>query len=145
MAPEQLVSAWENAYREYSDDAETDVADVSLEVATAWRALAENAELPWWLSAAVRSAAEAFERQGEACRAWAVNGVTIALPRQADGAETGGGAPVGACDQDVDDGGGGRSGRRATRRAGTRCTCALVPSQVAQRAMAASASRAASA
>lgn len=139
MAPEKLVSAWEDAYREYSREPDTDVVDVSLEVATAWRALAESAELPWWLSAAVHSAAEAFERQGEESRAWPVNGMAIALPRQGGHDETGGGAPVGADDQDVDD------GRRATvaaRRAGARCTCSLLPSHVAERAMVASANTA---
>ncbi len=83
MVAEKLVSAWEETYREYMDGARTDVADTSVAVATAWRALAENVELPWWLFAAVNSAAEAFEHQGEVCGAnRAPNGVAAASFRR---------------------------------------------------------------
>lgn len=36
---------------------------VSRSVASAWREITAHAELPWWLTAAVASAAEAFDEQ----------------------------------------------------------------------------------
>jgi hypothetical protein len=84
MASEKLVSAWEEAYQQYTDAAKANVADTSVAVASAWRALAENTELPWWLFAAVNSAAEAFEQQGDTGGTRPVNGAVVA-PRRADG------------------------------------------------------------
>lgn len=66
MVVQDLVVAWENAYRRYETAMGNDVIDTSHAVAEAWQELAAVAELPWWLSAAVRSAAQAFEHQAEA-------------------------------------------------------------------------------
>lgn len=72
------IAAWEDTYREYENTTETDIAGASRAVAAAWRDLAANTELPWWLLAAVHSAAEAFDfqadaREAEAARAGAAN------------------------------------------------------------------------
>src|SRR5262245_9110727 len=66
MVAQNLVVAWEDAYRKYGHAVENDVTETSRAVAGAWRELAACVELPWWLSAAVRSAAQAFEHQAEA-------------------------------------------------------------------------------
>ncbi|HEX6355588.1 hypothetical protein [Actinophytocola sp.] len=60
------IAAWEHAYRAYENAAETDVASTSRAVAAAWRGLTESTDLPWWLLAAVCTAAEAFDHQAEA-------------------------------------------------------------------------------
>ena len=65
LADKDAIAAWEEAYREY--EKATDVAVASRAVAAAWRNLAVTFELPWWLLAAVHSAAEAFDLQA---RAW---------------------------------------------------------------------------
>ncbi|GAB3909092.1 hypothetical protein GCM10029964_110090 [Kibdelosporangium lantanae] len=72
----KVVGVWEDAYRRYGRASDIvarsrgrDVAAVqelitaSRAVATAWRAIAAQAELPWWVVAAVESAAEAFAEQ----------------------------------------------------------------------------------
>jgi hypothetical protein len=63
MVAQDLVVAWEDAYRRYENAVGNDVTETSRAVAGAWHELATCADLPWWLSAAVRSAAEAFEHQ----------------------------------------------------------------------------------
>lgn len=98
MNPEELISAWEDAYREYGADASDDFYDTSRAVAKAWGALAESVELPWWLYAAVRSAAEAFEFQGEPGPA----GVPAMLARRA-GIRFGGRNREAGDDPDPDD------------------------------------------
>jgi hypothetical protein len=66
MVAQDLVVSWEDAYRRYVSAPGQEVTETSRAVAGAWRDLAACAELPWWLSAAVRSAAQAFEEQAEA-------------------------------------------------------------------------------
>src|SRR5690349_799984 len=66
MIAQDLVVTWEDAYRRYGHAVGSDVTETSRAVAGAWHELAACAELPWWLSAAVRSAAQAFEHQAEA-------------------------------------------------------------------------------
>ena len=73
--PAVLVARWEAAYRQYADLTRTAgrepaepasseaLASVSWEVAAAWRDIATSSPLPWWALAALRAAAEAFERQ----------------------------------------------------------------------------------
>jgi hypothetical protein len=74
--PEPYLRAWEGAYRQYGQIAEMasrmpaddpaaawHLATASSAVATAWREIATVVRLPWWLLAAVESAAEAFESQ----------------------------------------------------------------------------------
>lgn len=74
--PEPYVRAWEGAYRQYGQVAEMaarlpaddpaaawHMATASWAVAAAWREIATVGRLPWWLLAAVESAAEAFESQ----------------------------------------------------------------------------------
>jgi len=80
LAPETLVARWEAAYRRYTEAtrlagranagdraaAET-LASTSRQVATTWRDIATTVVLPWWVLAALRAAAEAFEAQA---RSW---------------------------------------------------------------------------
>lgn len=64
MVAQDLVVVWEDAYRRYESAAVgNDVTEASRAVAGAWHELATCVDLPWWLSAAVRSAAQAFEHQ----------------------------------------------------------------------------------
>jgi hypothetical protein len=77
MVSAKRVHAWEEAYRAYaaaneavlrsrSVDADTAsaMAAASAAVASTWRALAASARnQPWWIVAAVGSAAQAFEEQ----------------------------------------------------------------------------------
>lgn len=65
MVVQDLVVAWEKAYSRYETAMGDDVTETSRAVAGAWHELAAHAELPWWLSAAVRTAAQAFEHQAE--------------------------------------------------------------------------------
>jgi hypothetical protein len=71
-----LVDGWEAAYRTYGHASEAlgrsgdgdpaaawRLASASAEVAVAWRRIAAGSQLPWWLLAAVESAAQAFESQ----------------------------------------------------------------------------------
>jgi hypothetical protein len=74
--PAALIARWESAYRQYanlaqvigrsecvrSDEAHA-MASASWDVATAWREMATTAVLPWWVLAAIRAAADAFEQQ----------------------------------------------------------------------------------
>ncbi|HKS46869.1 MAG TPA: hypothetical protein VJT49_17515 [Amycolatopsis sp.] len=62
---EDLIRAWEDAYRRYGSAAGANVAPASRAVALAWRDIASTSRLPWWVLAAVESAAEAFEDQAE--------------------------------------------------------------------------------
>ncbi|MGC7095602.1 hypothetical protein ACPZ19_13110 [Amycolatopsis lurida] len=72
------IQEWEYLYREYQSASNdmarlrpppTDVieryARVSQEVATAWRALLPGEKQPWWIVAAVESAAQAFAEQAK--------------------------------------------------------------------------------
>ncbi|SFB29132.1 hypothetical protein SAMN05216266_107292 [Amycolatopsis marina] len=76
MATKKQVRAWEEAYRHYGSTSELvartrqvdaataqDMASASWAVAVSWRAIAGNPELPWWMLAALESAAQAFEEQ----------------------------------------------------------------------------------
>ncbi|MFD2417343.1 hypothetical protein [Amycolatopsis pigmentata] len=65
MVSEDLIRAWEDAYRRYGSAAGANVAPASRAVALAWRDIACTSRLPWWVLAAVESAAEAFEDQAE--------------------------------------------------------------------------------
>lgn len=84
-----LVDGWESAYRAYglaSDNlgrvGDSDpgalwrMSRTSGAVAVAWRRIAGSSQLPWWMLAAVESAAQAFEAQA---RDWAMRG-NAALP-----------------------------------------------------------------
>ncbi|OQO93021.1 hypothetical protein B1813_13040 [Saccharomonospora piscinae] len=94
MATKKQVRAWEDAYRRYGTASERvartrridtqaahDMAAASRDVASAWRSIASGPDLPWWLLAALDSAAQAFEQQsrdwheraaGRACGAGSV-------------------------------------------------------------------------
>lgn len=71
---EDLIRAWEDAYRRYGSAAGANVAPASRAVALAWRDIACTSRLPWWALAAVESAAEAFEDQAEQWEARARQG-----------------------------------------------------------------------
>ena len=73
---EKSIRAWEAAYRQYGHAWETtarcgksdptaarDMAAASWAVAAAWRQIASATRLPWWVLAALESAAGAFESQ----------------------------------------------------------------------------------
>lgn len=75
-ASETSVRAWEGAYRHYGrawewtarspkgdPAAAREMASTSWAVAAAWRQIAAAATLPWWMLAALESAAAAFESQ----------------------------------------------------------------------------------
>jgi len=66
MVAKDLVVTWEDTYRRYESAVGNDVTEASRALAGTWRELAAAVELPWWLSAAVRSAAQAFEHQADA-------------------------------------------------------------------------------
>lgn len=74
--PEKSIRAWESAYQQYGRAWETtarcgksdltaarDMAAASWAVAAAWRQIASATRLPWWVLAALESAAGAFESQ----------------------------------------------------------------------------------
>ena len=74
--PEKPIRVWETAYRQYGHAWETtarcgksdptaarDMAAASWAVAAAWRQIASATRLPWWVLAALESAAGAFESQ----------------------------------------------------------------------------------
>lgn len=76
MMPDGLVQRWELIYREYGLVAEMvatgapgdravarRMATVSLDVAGVWREMGGVPDLPWWASAALVAAAQAFEYQ----------------------------------------------------------------------------------
>lgn len=77
---EDLIRAWEDAYRRYGSAAGADVAPASRAVAMAWRDIACTSGLPWWMLAAVESAAEAFEEQAEQWEARARQGAKSSWP-----------------------------------------------------------------
>jgi hypothetical protein len=75
-ASEKSIRTWETAYRQYGHAWETtarcgrsdptaarDMAAASWAVAAAWRQIASATRLPWWVLAALESAAGAFESQ----------------------------------------------------------------------------------
>ncbi|SES12679.1 hypothetical protein SAMN04487818_107466 [Actinokineospora terrae] len=67
--PPELVERWEAAYSRYDGGDLHDMADVSAAVGTLWREMATAVPgSPWWLVAALVTAAEAFEAQS---RDWA--------------------------------------------------------------------------
>lgn len=57
------ASVWSTQFRDRDPVALWHVASASSEVAAAWREIAAAASLPWWMLAAVESAAQAFETQ----------------------------------------------------------------------------------
>jgi hypothetical protein len=76
VVPVRLVERWERAYRQYGQastraarspagdrPAARAVAATSREVAAIWREIATTPGLPWWVLAALRAAADAFEAQ----------------------------------------------------------------------------------
>jgi hypothetical protein len=76
MVSETLVRRWEAAYRAYGLASETvsssvpgdgavarDMARASRDVATVWREMAAEPDIPWWSIAALSAAAQAFEHQ----------------------------------------------------------------------------------
>jgi hypothetical protein len=76
MVPDDLVERWQAAYRDYgrasqvvattepgNRDAARMMAAASRDVAAGWRVLGEAPGLPWWTSAAVGAAVQAFEFQ----------------------------------------------------------------------------------
>ncbi|TDV52459.1 hypothetical protein CLV71_105591 [Actinophytocola oryzae] len=78
MVPDYLVGRWETAYEAYKSasalvDASTpgdaaaaeQMAHASDAVAAAWRDIAGEADLSWWSTAAVTTAAQAFEHQAQ--------------------------------------------------------------------------------
>jgi hypothetical protein len=92
--PDQVIRAWEGAYRQYgqvneivsrmsADDpvAAWQMATASWAVASAWREIATVSRLPWWVLAAVDSAAEAFEAQA---RYWEVQESSGESPSSAE-------------------------------------------------------------
>ena len=75
-ASEKSTRVWEAAYRQYGRAWETtarcgksdpaaarEMAAASWAVAAAWRQIAAATRLPWWVLAAIESAAGAFEAQ----------------------------------------------------------------------------------
>ncbi len=78
MVSDELVKRWESAYGEYRAaselvssappgdlDAAERMALASQAVATAWRDIAAESTLPWWTTAAVTTAAQAFQVQAQ--------------------------------------------------------------------------------
>jgi hypothetical protein len=78
MAADQCTRVWEGAYRHYGriwelttrspkgDPAVArEMAAASRAVAAAWRAIEATITLPWWMLAALQSAASAFEEQAQ--------------------------------------------------------------------------------
>ena len=76
MPSEKSTRVWEAAYRQYGRAWETtarsgksdpaaaqEMAAASWAVAAAWRQIAVTTRLPWWILAAIESAAGAFESQ----------------------------------------------------------------------------------
>ena len=63
--PNVLVDRWQAVYSAYSsaDGDQVESARLSADIAGVWREMAAVPGLAWWLVAALRTAAEAFERQ----------------------------------------------------------------------------------
>lgn len=73
--PEPMVTRWEGAYRFYeqanavagsgrvNEVVVADMVRASREVAAAWRVFTRLDGLPWWVLAAVTTAAQAFDAQ----------------------------------------------------------------------------------
>jgi hypothetical protein len=91
--PARLVSRWEEAYRQYGvafdhaarmeagdRQAAEAVAAASWQVAGLWRDMATAVPLSWWLLAALRAAADAFEAQA---RSWHAKAAQPEPPRPA--------------------------------------------------------------
>jgi hypothetical protein len=84
MVSDELLQRWETAYREFavvsellaSVSGDRDITDrmarASQSVALAWREIAAEPDMPWWVMAATSTAAQAFEFQARdwANRAW---------------------------------------------------------------------------
>ena len=81
---DEAIRSWESAYRNYgqvrnvpvvpseiSAELRRQMVSASWAVASAWRQIARTRRLPWWLLAAVESAAQAFEAQA---RDWEARG-----------------------------------------------------------------------
>lgn len=86
-ATPMFVDSWVRAYREYGQatvqvaqlgerdpESARRMASASTAVATAWRRIAESGRLPWWISAALDSAAQAFEAQARRSQAFSHSG-----------------------------------------------------------------------
>src|SRR4051794_19299016 len=65
MVSRDLIHAWEDAYCWYGVASGAEIAPASRAVALAWRDLVCTSTLPWWVLAAVESAAQAFEDQAD--------------------------------------------------------------------------------
>ncbi|MBK1785233.1 hypothetical protein [Prauserella cavernicola] len=76
VVPRPLVKGWEEAYRRYGTacealdrsrgiDTASSMAEASKAVAVAWRAIATQGALSWWIVAAMVSAAESFDEQAD--------------------------------------------------------------------------------
>jgi hypothetical protein len=74
MVPDELVRRWERAYRRYVEaskasmvagdqQAARQMALASRQVAVIWQEIDARSDLPWWMAAAVSTAAQAFEFQ----------------------------------------------------------------------------------
>jgi hypothetical protein len=71
--PQGLLQAWEGVYRDYMAAAERldtiapqnrhVLAELSANVAVAWRRMAVSPGVEWWIGAAFNAAAEAFDQQ----------------------------------------------------------------------------------
>jgi hypothetical protein len=88
MATKKQVRDWEEAYHHYGASSEVvartwqinattaqDMASASWAVANSWRSIAGNPELPWWMLAALESAAQAFEEQAHHWHSRSTDGV----------------------------------------------------------------------
>lgn len=77
-AGDRCVRVWEGAYRHYGrmweltarspkgdPAAAREMAAASRAVAAAWRAIEADISLPWWVAAALHSAAAAFDEQAQ--------------------------------------------------------------------------------
>ena len=76
MIEEDLVQRWESAYRRYGETSKTvavarsgdrgvagEMAAASSDIAAMWREMESSVDLPWWILAALSTAAQAFEFQ----------------------------------------------------------------------------------
>jgi hypothetical protein len=84
LAPDRPTNDWAITYRRYGLTAESaagsgrrdlaatsEMVHASLAVAATWRAIASVTGLPWWVLAAVETAAQAFEAQASE---WEITG-----------------------------------------------------------------------
>jgi transposase len=100
--PARLVMQWEDAYRQYGaafdhatrqeagdPQAAEAVASASWQIAGVWRDMATAVPLPWWLLAALRAAADAFETQAHGWHVRAVHAQGTSSQRQPPGERRG--------------------------------------------------------